>query len=142
MPCPSRPAGAGGESRTVRKRRLEIMIKQKRKHAQTRAKLTGRAIDAMTPAERQRLLERLESETPEQRAARSRPLTPGDQARMDRAVMAIDAARKIEAKTMGRPRLGKGTRVVSVTVEIDLLERADAYARKAGLKRAELFTQG
>ena len=42
----------------------------------------------------------------------------------------------------GRPKLGKGTRVVSVTVEIDLLRRADAYARKAGLKRAELFTQG
>jgi hypothetical protein len=43
---------------------------------------------------------------------------------------------------MGRPRLGKGTRTVSITVEIGLLNRADAYARTAGLKRSELFREG
>jgi len=118
------------------------MIKQKRKHAQTHSKLTGRAIDAMTPAERQRLVDKLESETPEQRAARCKPLTPRDQARMDRLIKTIDAARKMEAKKMGRPKLGKRKPVVSVTVETDPLERADASARKAGMKRAELFTQG
>lgn len=111
------------------------MIKQKRKQATTRQparpKLTGRAIDAMTPEEHQRLMDQFESETPEQRRARYKPVSPATQARLDRFV-----------KKMGRPKLGKGTRVVSVSVEIDLLERADAYARKAGLKRAELFTQG
>ncbi len=117
------------------------MIKQKRKQARIRSKLTGHAIDAMSPVERQRLVDKLESETPRQCAARCKPLTPRDEARMDRVVKAIDAARKMEAGKMGRPKLGKGTRVVSVTVEIDLLERADAYARKAGMKRAELFTK-
>ena len=106
------------------------MIKQNRTQPKPGPRHTGRAIDAMTPAQRQKLIDMLDSETPEQRAAKSRPVTPADQARMDRFV-----------KKMGRPRLGKGTRVVSVTVEIDQLARADAYARKMGLKRAELFTQ-
>jgi hypothetical protein len=99
----------------------------------TTRKLTGRDIDAMTPGERQQLVDRLDRETPAQRQARSRPPTAAEKARAIRAGKAMGR---------GRPKLGKGTRVVSVTVEIDLLERADAYARKAGLKRAELFTQG
>ena len=63
-------------------------------------------------------MDKLESETPEQRAARCKPLTARDQARMDRMVKTIDAARKTEARKMGRPKLGKETRVVSVTVGI------------------------
>lgn len=38
----------------------------------------------------------------------------------------------------GRPKIGNGTKVVSVTVETDLLSRADAYAKAAGLTRARL----
>ena len=56
--------------------------------------------------------------------------TPAQRARLDRA-----------AKRTGRPRLGKGTRIVSVTVEVDLLKKADAFAATRGLKRSELFTQ-
>src|SRR3954447_4444649 len=40
----------------------------------------------------------------------------------------------------GRPKLGKGTKVVSVTVERGLLGRADAYAKAAGLTRARLVS--
>ena len=48
-----------------------------------------------------------------------------------------------KAMGRGRPKLGRaGTRVVSVTVEVDLLTRADAFAAAAGMKRSELFTQG
>src|SRR5580658_4779869 len=111
----------------------KIIRKRSTPEPQPGPKLTGRAIDAMTPAERQKLIDKLESETPEQRRARAKPVTPADQSRMDRFV---------EKMGRGRPKLGKGTRAVSVTVEIDLLERADAYARKLGLKRAELFTRG
>jgi hypothetical protein len=111
----------------------KIIRKRSTPEPQPRQKLTGRAIDAMTPAEHQRLMAKFESETPEQRRARSKPVTPADQARLDRFV---------EKTGRGRPKLGKGTRAVSVTVEIDLLERADAYARKLDLKRAELFRQG
>jgi hypothetical protein len=93
--------------------------------------LTGRAIDAMTPAERQKIIDDIERSTPEQRRAESRPPTRAEQARLDRLV-----------KRMGRPRLGKGTKIVSITVEIDLLKQADRYAKSTGMKRSELFTQG
>ena len=94
-------------------------------------RLTGRAVSAMTPAQRQRLADELDAETPAERLARSKPLTPRQRERIMRA-----------GKQMGRPRLGKGTRVVSVTVELDLLKRADAFAASAGMKRSELFTRG
>jgi hypothetical protein len=43
-------------------------------------------------------------------------------------------------KKMGRPMLGKhGAKIVSVTVEKDLLRQADAYAKANGMKRSELF---
>jgi hypothetical protein len=95
--------------------------------------LTGQQIDAMTPAQRQKLIDDLDHSTPERRRAESTPLSAEDQTRLTRAGRQLGR---------GRPKLGKGTRIVSVSVEVDLLERADAYARKAGLKRAELFTQG
>jgi len=96
--------------------------------------LTGRAIDAMTPAERQKLLDDLDSQTPAQRRANSRPPTVSEKARAIRAGKAMGR---------GRPKLGKeGTRVVSVTVEVNLLKQADAFAAAAGMKRSELFTQG
>ena len=46
-----------------------------------------------------------------------------------------DAARR---RGRGRPKIGKGTAVVSVTIERDLLAWADAYAKKMGLTRARL----
>jgi len=93
--------------------------------------LSGRAIDAMTPAEKQKLIDELDCSTPRRRRAESRPLSPRLAARIDRVV-----------RRMGRPKLGAGTRAVSVTVESDLLERADAYAAAAGIKRSELFSRG
>jgi len=96
-----------------------------------RKRLTGRAIDAMTPARRQKIIDEIDRSTPEQRSAQATAPTQAERARLDRA-----------AKKMGRPRLGKGTRIVSVTVEVDLLKKADAFAASRGLKRSELFTQG
>ena len=95
--------------------------------------LTGQQIDAMTPAQRRKLLEGLERQTPEQRRAEALPLTPGERARMVRAGRGLGP---------GRPRHGQGTRIVSVSVEIGLLAEADAYAARQGMKRAELFTRG
>ena len=99
----------------------------------TQKQLTGRDIDAMTPTQKKALVEKYERTTPAERRAAARPPTAEEVAE------GRELARRIRR---GRPKLGKGTRVVSVTVEIDLLRRADAYARKVGLKRAELFTQG
>ncbi len=43
----------------------------------------------------------------------------------------------------GRPRIGSGTGavVVPVSLERTLLERADAYAKQAGLKRSTLVSR-
>lgn len=96
--------------------------------------LTGRDIDAMTPAEKQQLIDELERGTPESRRKEYKPVAGAERVR------AIRVGKKMGR---GRPKLGsKGTRAVSVTVEVDLLRRADAFARKMGVKRAELFTQG
>ena len=45
-------------------------------------------------------------------------------------------------KAMGRPKIGAGAKVISLSVEKGLLERADAYAGRKGLKRAQLVALG
>ena len=42
----------------------------------------------------------------------------------------------------GRPRLGAGAKVISVSVERELLDRADSLARELGLTRARLVARG
>jgi hypothetical protein len=42
----------------------------------------------------------------------------------------------------GRPRIGKGAQRVMVSIEKELLERADSYARKQGFTRAQLIARG
>ena len=42
----------------------------------------------------------------------------------------------------GRPRKGHGVKVISVSVEKELLARSDRLARKLGISRAELIARG
>jgi hypothetical protein len=42
----------------------------------------------------------------------------------------------------GRPRLGKGAKAVSVSMERDLLSRSDALAKELGVSRAGLIERG
>jgi hypothetical protein len=58
-----------------------------------------------------------------------RPLTPRHQARW-------------EAAKRGRPKKPPGTKAVPtlITVEPQLLRRADAYAKKARISRSQLFS--
>jgi len=93
--------------------------------------LTGREFDALPAAEKERIFQELENETPEQRRANSRPLNSEERKRWERI-----------KKKLGRPKIGKGAKVVSVSVEADLLKRMDAYAKGHGLKRSELIIQG
>ena len=63
--------------------------------------------------------------------------------------MVIDKTRPLNAKERklweqakrgrGRPRVGKGARKISVSLESDLLKRADAAAKKRGMNRSELI---
>ncbi len=47
-----------------------------------------------------------------------------------------------KAKARGRPRIGKGAKVISLSVEQTLLAQADAEAKALGISRAELFARG
>jgi hypothetical protein len=86
---------------------------------------------------------------------RSARKSPGelaeDTARYDREMVidefgpmnAAARARWARAKRKpGRPRRGKGVKVISVSVERDLLSRSDALAKDLGLSRAGLIERG
>lgn len=45
-------------------------------------------------------------------------------------------------KKRGRPRVGAGSQVISVTIEKRLLRRADRLARRLGISRAKLIAVG
>ncbi len=59
------------------------------------------------------------------------PMTPASRARWARA-----------KRKPGRPRRGKGVKVISVSVERGLLSRSDALAKDLGLSRAGLIERG
>lgn len=92
-------------------------------------KLTGQVFDAMSPAQKQAVYDEIDSMSRDELLAKLRPARPADIAR----------ARRIVRR--GRPKIGKGTRQISITVEADLLKEAEAYSRKNGLKRSELISQ-
>ena len=58
------------------------------------------------------------------------PLTDEDKAQLKRAA------------TRGRPRVGLGSRRIQVTMEISLLKKADVFARRNRLTRAQLIAKG
>ena len=60
-----------------------------------------------------------------------KPLTKGARTRWERA-----------QRKPGRPRRGKGVKVISVSVEQDLLERSDRLAHALGVSRARLIERG
>jgi hypothetical protein len=85
---------------------------------------------ALPDSEKERIVRELDAETPEERLARSRPLNAKERAQWRRF------------KRLGRPKIGKGARTISLTVEKDLLKRADAFAKRNGISRARLVAQG
>src|SRR5437763_2853734 len=86
---------------------------------------------ALPDAEKKRMIREIESETVEQSIARSRPLNARERKQW----------RRFKAK-MGRPQVGKGAKTISLTVERELLKRADAYAKRHGMSRARLVAEG
>ncbi len=61
----------------------------------------------------------------------SREASPKEKAQWQRA-----------KRKRGRPKTGKGVRVVSVSIESGLLERADRLAKKLKVRRTQLIAQG
>jgi hypothetical protein len=89
------------------------------------------AFIALSDTAKNRVVKKLEAETPAERLSRSRPLSAAERKQY----------RRFKAK-IGRPPVGKGARTISLTVERELLEQADAYAKRHGLTRAKLVAQG
>ena len=93
-------------------------------------KLTGEVFDALPDAEKERIYDELDRMTPAQMRKRFKPMT-----RKERA-------EHLRPKRVGRPKLGQGVKVISLSLERDLLKRADAYAKANGMKRSEMVTTG
>jgi hypothetical protein len=55
----------------------------------------------------------------------------------------MTAAERADERTLrrGRPRIGRGARKVSVSLESGVLEATDTMARKKGMKRSELIAR-
>jgi hypothetical protein len=49
------------------------------------------------------------------------------------------AAHRRARKRLGRPRIGKGTRRINITIERDLLKKADRLARRKGINRSQII---
>jgi hypothetical protein len=86
---------------------------------------------ALPVSEKQRIVEQIDAETPEESVARSRALNARERRQWGR----------FKAK-MVRPRVGRGAKTISLTVEKELLKRADAYAKRRGISRAKLVALG
>ncbi len=83
--------------------------------------------DALTDAQKEELYDECEALTADDKGE---PLTPA-QRRLHQ-----------KARRRGRPRRGRGSRIVSVSVETDLLREAERVARARGISRSELFSRG
>jgi len=89
------------------------------------------AFIALPDEEKERIYRELDTESADDRVARSRPLNPRERRQW----------RRFKAK-MGRPKVGKGAKTISLTVENGLLKEADAYAKRHKISRAQLVAQG
>jgi hypothetical protein len=85
---------------------------------------------ALPDAEKERIYQEIDAESPEESLARSRPLNARERAQWRRF------------RALGRPKVGKGAKTISLTVEAGLLKRADAYAKRHGISRAKLVARG
>lgn len=98
--------------------------------------MTASEFIVLPDSQKERIYQEIERESPAQRRARSTPLTARDRARWKKF------QDRVKQRKRGRPKFGRhGVKVIALSVERDLLARADAYAQAQGLKRAELFTR-
>jgi hypothetical protein len=94
--------------------------------------LTGESFDALPDAEKERIFQEIQRESPHRRLSRSKPLTAAQRARWQ----------KIKRQfTRSKSANRKSTKVISVGVDPALLKRADAYAKGAGMTRAQLISR-
>jgi hypothetical protein len=62
-----------------------------------------------------------------------KPLTPAQRARWNKI------QRRLQ---LGRPTIGAGAKVMSISIERGLLKKADAFAKRHHLKRSQMVAEG
>jgi hypothetical protein len=92
---------------------------------------TGEEFDALSADDKEKVWNYYDRVIPE---SELRDPTPAQ-----RAVIARQRRRN---RKVGRPKIGKGAKMVAITIELGLLKRADAFAKKHGMKRAEMVAKG
>jgi len=92
---------------------------------------TGEEFDALSTADKEIVWNYYNRVIPE---SELRDPTPRERA--------IIARQRRHNRKAGRPKIGKGAKMVAVTIEVGLLRRADAFAKKHGMKRAEMVARG
>jgi hypothetical protein len=92
---------------------------------------TGQEFDALSAADKEKVWQYYNRVIPK---SELRDPTPQEAA-------LIEKQRRRNRK-VGRPKIGRGTKTVAVTIEKGLLKRADAYAKRHGIKRARMVAQG
>ena len=93
--------------------------------------MTAEDFEALPDTEKERIWQEIDAKTTEQLRAESRPLNAHERRQW----------RRVQRK-VGRPRIGRGTTNISVSLEKGLLRKFDQFARKAGMSRSELIAQG
>jgi hypothetical protein len=101
----------------------------KKKKSQYPAFKTVREFQALSTGEKDKVWEYYDREIP---MSESRPLNAKERAQFER----------VRGRSVGRPKIGKGAKVVAVTMEKGFLSRVDAYAKQHALKRSEMITRG
>ena len=92
--------------------------------------MTAREFEALPDSEKERIYQEIDQADPERFRAESKPLTAIDRERWNRF-----------KKKAGRPKVGQGVRIISLSVERGLLKEADAFAKRNGMSRAELVAR-
>ena len=88
------------------------------------------AFEALSDEEKERVWRKLDRRTTAQLRAASRPLNAEERKLW-----------RVFKRKAGRPRIGKGVKVVSVGLEKALLKRTDMLAKRRGVNRSALISQ-
>ncbi|HET6246963.1 MAG TPA: ribbon-helix-helix protein, CopG family [Tepidisphaeraceae bacterium] len=102
----------------------------KRKRKREFKELTGGEFDALSNEEKERIYRQIDNAAPGKLWKDSQAMTAADRKRF------APIRKKMK---MGRGKAG--ARVVSISVEGELLKRIDAFAKREGVNRTELFVE-
>jgi hypothetical protein len=97
----------------------------------TKREMSAEDFQALSDAEKEKIWREIDAQSPQESLRQSRPLNSKEKRQW----------RKLKRK-LGRPMIGKGTTNISVSMERELLKKADSFARAHGLSRSELIASG